>query len=234
MKIGAVSNIPFSSAGNVGKEASSLSNSHLSPVEKQKQQIQQQIKGIEEGNLSKESKDKAIGELEKKLQELEKQLLEEKFTKLSEKTETEKTKEKDTEQQKLEEENCENPQAINKEVVLGLVSASAHEKIGKVAYSVYRVAKAKGDEEKAHRALKYNMSEIKKASNSGRLIQRGIMEYKKQLANMKKANDEVNIKTTEEVQNDDSSKMITNVEAKTETSNKEIVTKDGAGFNEKA
>ncbi len=186
MRIGVVSNATFNPMGYTGQGKNNISNNAMSPLEKQKLQLQEQIKNIEESNSSKESKDKSIKELQKKLEELEKQLIEEKAMKLNEKPEVKKAKDKDTEQQKIAEENSENPEAINKEVIMGITSASSHEKIGKVAYSVYKKAKAKGDMNTAQRALRYTMSEIKESSKSTKLIERGMKEYKKQMDNLKK------------------------------------------------
>lgn len=193
MKIGAIPNTSFKIIGDMGLKRNNLSNNVMSPLQKQKLQLEEQIKKVQEGKDSKdskdskESKDKSIKELQKKLQEIEKQLTEEKDMKLGEKVEGKKDKDKDTNQEKIEEESCENPQVINKEIMIGITSAFSHEKVAKVAHSVYRVAKAKGEMSKAERALKYTMSEIKKSSEGKRLIERGMKEYKKQIDNLKKA-----------------------------------------------
>ncbi len=186
MRIGAVSNTFFSTTKYMGLRGNNLSNNAMSPLEKQKLQLQEEMKKIEEGKNSKENKDKAIKELQEKLKEIEKQLIEEKNMKLNEKLEGKKDKDKDTNQEKIEE-SCENPQVINKEIIIGITSASFHGKNGKVAYSVYRAAEAKGDMTTAKRALSYTMSEIKKSLEGKRLIERGMKEYKKQIDNLKKA-----------------------------------------------
>ncbi|AUM94204.1 TPA: hypothetical protein LA742_000815 [Clostridium botulinum] len=189
MKISAMENTAFSIIGDVGLKKSNLSNNIMSPLQKQKLLLEEKIKKVEEGKNSKENKNKLIKELQKKLQEIEKQLTEEKDMKLGEKLEGKKEKENDTKdkEQKIKEEQCENPQVINKNIMIGITSAFSYQKVGKVAHSVYRAAKAKGDMSTAQRALKYTMSEIKKSLEGKRLIERGMKEYKKQIDNLKKA-----------------------------------------------
>ncbi|ENK0557791.1 hypothetical protein AB2T19_002587 [Clostridium botulinum] len=186
MKIGAMQNTAFSIIGDVGLKKSNLSNNIMSPLQKQKLLLEEKIKKVEEGKNSKENKNKLIKELQKKLQEIEKQLTEEKAMKLKEELEGKKEKENDTKKEKIKEEHCENPQAINKNIMIGITSAFSHQKVAKVAHSVYRAAEAKGDMSTAQRALKYTMSEIKKSSEGKRLIERGMKEYKKQIDNLKK------------------------------------------------
>ncbi|APH15205.1 hypothetical protein NPD5_1793 [Clostridium sporogenes] len=186
MRIGAVSNTFFSTTRYMGLKGNNLSNNAMSPLEKQKLQLQEEMKKIEEGKDSKENKEKSIKEIEKKLQEIEKQLTEEKAMKSKEKLEGKEEKGNDTKKEKIKEEHCENPQAINKNVMIGITSAFSHEKVAKVAHSVYRAAEAKGDMNTAQRALRYTMSEIKKSSEDKELIKRGMKEYKKQMENLKK------------------------------------------------
>ena len=189
MKIGAIPNTSFRIIGDMGLKRNNLSNNVMSPLQKQKLQLEEQIKKVQEGKDSKENKDKAIKELQEKLQEIEKQLTEEKAMKLGDKQEGKKEKENDTKdkEQKIKEEQYENPQAINKNIMIGITSAFCHQKVAKVAHSVYRAAEAKGDMSTAQRALKYTMSEIKKSSEGKKLIERGMKEYKKQIDNLKKA-----------------------------------------------
>ncbi|WMJ80700.1 hypothetical protein RBU49_00200 [Clostridium sp. MB40-C1] len=185
MKIGATSNMIFNSM-STGLKYNNHSGKGMSPLEKQKFQLQEQMKKIEESKSSKESKENSIKELQEKLEEVEAQLAKEKLEKSTEKTKVENEKDKEIEEQRAAEESKENSQVINKNVMIGITSASSHQKIGKVAYSVYRQAEAKGDMEVAQRALRYTSSEIKKSAQSKKLIERGIKEYKKQMDNVKK------------------------------------------------
>lgn len=95
-----------------------------------------------------------------------------------------KPKDEKVEHQKVTEESS---QVINKDVMIGISSATAHAKIGKVAYSVYRQAEARGDTATAERALNYTGSELKKSAEGRRLIERGLKEYKKQAESIKRA-----------------------------------------------
>ncbi|WP_434305809.1 hypothetical protein [Clostridium botulinum] len=229
MRIGAVSNTFFSTTRYMGLKGNNLSNNAMSPLEKQKLQLQEEMKKIEEGKNSKENKDKAIKELQEKLKEIEKQLIEEKNMKLNEKLEGKKDKDKDTNQEKIEEESCENLQVINKEIIIGITSASFHGKNGKVAYSVYRVAEAKGDMTTAKRALSYTMSEIKKSSQSKKLIERGMKEYKKQMDNLKKADILEDREDNNIIQNsvgDEGDSTTNNVEVHSENALKDVTNRE--------
>lgn len=184
MRIGTASNANFSPRAYMSRGVSNLSNNGMSPLEKQKMQLEEQMRKINESKSSKESKDEAIKDLQKKLEEVEKQLMEEKAKELLEKPEIK--EEKKTEQEKAAEEKRERPEVINKDVLIGIISASSHEKLGKVSYSVYKKAELKGDMTTAQRALRYTVSEMKKSSESRKLIQKGLAEYKKQMDNAKK------------------------------------------------
>lgn len=171
-----------------------VNNNPMSPLEKQKQQLQQQMKKIQESNMSKEDKAQAVKDIEDKIKDIEQQLAEEKAVKSAENLEKDKEKVKEKQEEEEEkrieeqEKNGEdtNTVTVNKDTVVGLVSASYHQRLGKVAYSVYRVAKAKGDMSTANRALMYTGAENKKSLKSKKLIQKGIEKYKQQLDNAKK------------------------------------------------
>lgn len=160
MRIGATSNTIFNTMG-MGLKANIHSKKSMSPLEKQKLQLREQVKKLQESKYSEESKKSSIKGLEKKIEEVEDQLAKEKFTKKTKELEIIKPKDEKVEHQKVTEESS---QVINKDVMIGISSATAHAKIGKVAYSVYRQAEARGDTATAERALNYTGSELKKIS----------------------------------------------------------------------
>ncbi|AZV57882.1 hypothetical protein [Clostridium sp. AWRP] len=186
MKINIISNTMIN---NMKHKANSTSTGKSSPLDKEKLQLQQQMKKIEESDVSEETKDESIKEIQKRL-------LEEKSNKLDKKSET-----KEDTKQETEEEAYDKSQGINKEIMMGLMSASFHQRNGRVAYSEYKKAKAKGNMGQAEIALNYTSSEIKKTSQSAKLIQKGIGEYKKQLDKIKKKDNPV--KSTENKPNAD-------------------------------
>ncbi|MCH5138325.1 hypothetical protein JMF89_14090 [Clostridiaceae bacterium UIB06] len=241
MRIGTVSNTIFSSMRHTAKVGNNPSNKDMSPLEKQKLQLQEQIQKIEQSDSSKENKEKAIKDLEEKLEEIEQKLAQEKLTNPNGKSEAKKAKDKENEQQKSTEENKENGEGINKDVIIGIVSGQHHQKIGKAAYSVYRAAELRGDRVTAERALNYTTSEIKEVSKSTKLIEKGIKEYKKQMDNIKKADisdvsadntirinsddDRGDSNTAKKVDSLDTSKVTPNIQVKGEASVKETLKK---------
>lgn len=186
MRIGATSSTIFNTMG-MGLRANNHSKKSMSPLEKQKVQLQEKIKKVQESKYSEENKKSSIKGLEKKLEEVEDQLAKGKFIKKTKELEIIKPKDEKVEHQKATEESS---QVINKDVMIGITSATAHAKIGKVAYSVYRQAEAKGDTATAERALSYTGSELKKSAEGRRLIERGMKEYKKQMESVKRSNTE--------------------------------------------
>ncbi|WP_051541780.1 hypothetical protein [Clostridium lundense] len=194
MRIGATSNTIFNTMG-MGLRANNHSKKSMSPLEKQKLQLQEQIKKVQESKYSEESKKSSIKGLEKKLEEVDDQLAKGKFVKKTKELEMLKPKDEKVEHQKVAGESEESSQVINKDVMIGITSATAHTKIGKIAYSVYRQAEAKGDTATAERALSYTGAELKKSAEGRRLIERGMKEYKKQMEIAKRSN-------TEKVTND--------------------------------
>lgn len=174
-----VSNVNFANKNYIKQEKNILTNKELSPLEKQKQQLQEQIKKIQESDSSEESKVQAIKQIEDELKEIEQKLMQEKCTQSNEKKQNEKVKE--MQKAKEEEKNDGNSQLMNSEVTMGIVSAFSHMKAGKAAYSIHKIAELKGDTVVSQRALGYEVSEIKKSSESAKLIQNGISAYKKQM-----------------------------------------------------
>lgn len=124
----------FSSAINTSLKCNNdilMNNSgdSTSPLEKQKQQIQDQISKIGKSKLSDKEKNDAINKLKTKLEEIDKQILQEKATDSKKVDENINSSEQESEE--------ENPQAISKDIMRGMVSASTHQKTAKTCYSVY-------------------------------------------------------------------------------------------------
>jgi hypothetical protein len=199
MRIGGISNALTNHITSAQLSKNNSSDKHESPLQKQKAQIQNQISQVEESSLPKEVKDAKIKALQENLQEVEQKESEEKAQK---KLEDPKIKNTD---KKLKSEDDENNQPINNDVIYGMVSASTHMKIAKTALSVYKKAKAKGDTGVMQRALSYAAPELKKSSESTKLISKGISEYKKQISIVKKdaAANKNSTDTTVKIQTDD-------------------------------
>lgn len=174
MRTGGVSNLVFNPMQTKALNGNDTSNTALNLLQKQKMQIQEQIKGIEESKLAKEIKEEKIKALQEQLKEIEKQIIVEQAKKLTEGMEV-----KNTKQEAAPEDN-ENSQVINKNVTTGIISASRHLETGRVAFSVYKQEKTitGGDIGKMERALSYAIPEFKKASQSTKLIEKGIKEYR--------------------------------------------------------
>lgn len=170
MKINGVSSLVLNAGNYPGKAADFL--------QKQKQQIQTQIKQIKESNCSAELKNEKIKVLQEQLQEIEKQQLEEQAKNLTDSIEAKKM------EQETVTEDDDNAQVINESVTAGIVSASNHLENSKAAYSVYRAAKAKGDTNKMEQASSYAAPELQKASQSTKLAERGIKEYRDHVNNV--------------------------------------------------
>lgn len=187
MKIGGVSSVVNKHMANTVLNKISAPNSNNNPFEKEKAQIQQQISQVENSKLSKDEKNAKIKELQESLQEVEQRETQERAEKKILDPESEKVnKEKEVEdEKKLKFKDDENNQVLNKDVVYGLASASTHMKVGRVAFSVYKAAKARGDMGVAKRALSYASGEFKQSRKSTKLIEKAISEYKKQLRNAK-------------------------------------------------
>ncbi|OPJ62939.1 hypothetical protein [Clostridium oryzae] len=180
MQIGGISSTINNSLKYNNDILKNNSGDSTSPLEKQKQQIQDQISKIEQSKLSDKEKNDAINKLKTKLEEIDKQILQEKTT------DSKKVDENSNSNNNEQENEEENTQAISKDVMRGMVSASTHQKTAKTCYSVYVDKKDHGDEVAAEKALSYASSELEETAKSRKLIDKGIKEYRKQLENSNK------------------------------------------------
>lgn len=175
MRISGASAVRYTPAQQQSGGGSSSSSSALNSLQKQKMQIQDQMNEIKNSKLSSQEKDEKIKALQEQMQQIDKQIVEEQAKKL-----TEGTKASQKEQESSLEQEDENPQAINKNVMTGIITASSRLETGNTALSVYDRAKAKNDRTTMERALSYASSEFKKASHASKLIEKGMQEYRKQ------------------------------------------------------
>lgn len=204
------------SSGNTG------SNSTLNLLRKQKAEIQEQIKDVEKSKLPTKVKQEKIKILEEQSLEIDKQITEEQSKQLT--NDIKNTEAKNTQQETATEED-ESPQVLNKNVMTGIISASKHVEKGKVAMSVYNKAKAEGDVGKMNRALSYATPEFKKASQSTKLIGKGLQEYKNQTNKINKADQPAETAATSDVQEDSAN------EAGVSAENSSVHSKDKSNNN---
>ena len=152
----------------------------LATLEKQKNRIEQQIKKIEKSDEPADVKKTKIKQYEEELQAIGKQELEEKARQIKNGTEA-----IVSETPEASDEN-ENPQAVNKNVMKGMISASDHLKTGKVAYKSLKEAELKGDTGRMEKAMSYLVPELQKAEDGKKIAQKGMEEYKNAVRNAEK------------------------------------------------
>lgn len=150
-------------------------DSAISVLKAQRDEINKRIELVKKSNLSFEAKQEKIQLLQDQAGNLNEQIAQLQLKEMTEKA-------KEAAQKNTSDTNKdEDPQAVNKQVTYGLISADYSVKSGNIGGAVYRKAKVSNQDAAASRALRYAMPEYASAMKSSKKVERGLEAYHKQI-----------------------------------------------------